>query len=124
MISSRLRELQTRTLKNPDVRLVSISTDPEHDTPAVLQDYAKNFQASEHWLFLTGEKAKVYDLIQNGFMLAVVPQNDAKNPVVHSTKLVLVDRQGVIRKFYDGQNAGNDAEILRDIEQLVRKGTK
>ncbi len=121
MISHRLSDLQKEALKNPDVRFVSISTDPAHDTPEVLQKYAELFHASDRWLFLTGEKAKVQDLIRNGFSLAIADQDDPKNPVVHSTKLVLVDKDGVIRKYFDGQSDENNAEILHDISRLVRE---
>ncbi len=121
MISSKLAELQKEALQNPDVRLVSFSTNPENDTPEVLRAYAERFHATDKWLFLTGDKAKVYNLIQNGFALAVVPQNDAKNPVIHSTKIALVDKKGMIRKFYDGASGEGNEEILHDIERLARE---
>src|SRR5581483_2784402 len=63
MISSKLAELQKEALQNPDVRLVSFSTNPENDTPEVLRAYAERFHATDKWLFLTGDKAKVYNLI-------------------------------------------------------------
>ena len=73
--------------------------------------------------FLTGEKSKVHALIRDGFMSAIVEQPGEEQPVIHSTKLMLVDKNGVIRNLYDGAGAsgeGNDA-ILRDIERLSRE---
>lgn len=130
MISSRLAGLQTEALKNPGVCLVSVTTDPEHDTPEVLRDYAKHFGAApDRWLFLTGEKAKVYSLIRDGFMLAVVEQPGAEQPIVHSTKLMLVDKKGVVRNFYDGaaddasaeEKQAQDKAILHDIGRLLQE---
>lgn len=130
MISSRLAELQTSALKNPAVRFVSVTTDPDHDTPEVLQKYADHYSApASRWLFLTGEKAKVYALIRDGFLLAVAEQPGAEQPIVHSTKLMLVDKKGVVRNFYDGASEGQSAEeksaennlILRDINRLLRE---
>jgi protein SCO1 len=130
MISHRLADLQKDALKNPDVRFVSISTNPDTDTPTVLQHYAENLGASpERWLFLTGEKAKVHALIRDGFMSAVVEQPNEAQPIIHSTKLMLVDKNGVIRNLYDGApnsessgpGEGNET-ILRDIERLLREG--
>ncbi len=71
--SARMARLQRDFADDRDVRLVSISVDPEHDTPDVLQDYAQRFGAApERWLFLTGDKAAVYRLAQEGFHLSAV----------------------------------------------------
>jgi cytochrome oxidase Cu insertion factor (SCO1/SenC/PrrC family) len=74
--STKIAGLQQDFADHRDVRLVSISIDPEHDTPDVLQDYAQKFGAdSDRWLFLTGEKTAIYRLAQNGFHLSVVDPN-------------------------------------------------
>lgn len=58
--------------------MVSISVDPEHDTPAVLAAYADRLQAHpERWLFLTGDKKHIYWLAQKGFHLGVYDIRDA-----------------------------------------------
>lgn len=122
MLSSRLTELQNKVLKNPDTLLVSISINPEHDTPKVLKQYAEKFHASpDRWLFFTGEKSKVRDLINTGFMLAAGEVADPNQEIVHSTKLVLVDRAGNIRAYYDGLSTGTDDRIQRDIGRLLRE---
>lgn len=122
MLSSQLTQLQEKVLKNPDTLLVSISINPDHDTPEVLKLYAEKFQASpDRWLFFTGEKSKVRDLINNGFMLAAGDFVDANKEIVHSTKLVLVDRTGNIRAFYDGLSSEGYDRIQRDIQRLLRE---
>jgi cytochrome oxidase Cu insertion factor (SCO1/SenC/PrrC family) len=71
--SAKMARLQHDFADDRDVRLVSISVDPEHDTPAVLQGYAQRFDADpKRWLFLTGDKAAIYRLAQEGFRLSVV----------------------------------------------------
>lgn len=71
--SAKMARLQQDFADDRAVRLVSISVDPEHDTPAVLQDYAQRFGADpERWLFLTGDKTAIYRLAQEGFRLSVV----------------------------------------------------
>lgn len=121
MLSSRFSDLQKDLLKSDDVRLVSISINPDHDTPAVLQQYAEHFRAGNNWLFLTGPKQQVRDLVGKGFMLTVMDQQDEVAPIAHDTKLVLVDRQGMIRAFYDGANKEGDAKIVNDVERLRRQ---
>lgn len=79
--STQIAGLQRDFADHRGVWLVSISIDPEHDTPDVLKDYAQKFGADpDRWLFLTGEKAAIYRLAQDGFHLSVVdpsttPQN-------------------------------------------------
>lgn len=122
LISGHLAKLQKTALQNPGVRFVSITTDPDHDTPEALRSYAERFGASpDQWLFLTGEKAKVHALIRDGFMLAVVEQPNEPQPIVHSTKLMLVDKNGVIRSFYDGATDSENEVILSDIQRLLKE---
>ena len=66
-----MKDLSER-LADSDVLLASISVDPEHDTPAVLSEYAQRFGApADRWWFLTGDKHEIHDLIQNRFKLGV-----------------------------------------------------
>lgn len=71
--SAEMATLQRDVADAPDVRLVSISVDPEHDTPELLRAYAQRFAADpERWLFLTGDKAAIVRLARDGFHLSVV----------------------------------------------------
>jgi protein SCO1/2 len=117
LITAHMARLQKKLPPGADVRLVSFSTDPESDTPEVLKAYAKKFNASDRWTFLTGPKAQVYDLIQHGFMLAIASPPGAQ--IIHSTKMMLVDRQGTVRGFYDGATGDEDGKILSDMQTLL-----
>ena len=122
MMSSRLSDLQSALLQRDDVRFVSISTNPAVDTPEVLRAYAEKFHASpDKWLFLTGDKSRIFELGNKGFLLAVAEVKDGGEPIVHSTKLALVDRTGAIRSYYDGTGEGTREKIIRDVEALVRE---
>lgn len=78
LMSSQMARLQDSLAREPDVRLVSITVDPEHDTPAVLARYAQNFAAQpQRWWFLTGDKAAIYRLVREGFHLSLVAPTDA-----------------------------------------------
>lgn len=121
MLSSRLSDLQEKLAGKDDVRLVSISLDPEKDTPEVLQAYATKFKAGQNWLFFTGEKAKIHDLAMKGFKMSAVEDRAQAEPIVHSTKLVLVDRSGTVRGFYEGVGADDTAKLLADIDRLLQE---
>jgi protein SCO1/2 len=115
LMSTRMRTLQ-EALANADVRLVSITVDPENDTASVLSDYAKQYQADPaKWMFLTGDKEAVYDLATRGFLLAAAGQFGS---VTHSTKLALVDRNGMIRQYFDGESPTVVADVTRAVESL------
>lgn len=77
-MSSHMARLQDALTAEPDVRLVSITVDPEHDTPEVLAQYAQSFAARpQRWWFLTGDKAAIYRLVREGFHLGLLDPTDA-----------------------------------------------
>jgi cytochrome oxidase Cu insertion factor (SCO1/SenC/PrrC family) len=121
MISSRMSELQ-KPLEKTDVHLVSFSVDPEKDTPAVLRSYAERLQVeSGRWDFLTGAKSAIYKLSHDGFKLAVSDGSDAQGIPVHSTRMVLVDRHGQIRGYYDAAEPETITKLVADTNHLLRE---
>ncbi|MBA3651043.1 MAG: SCO family protein [Chthoniobacterales bacterium] len=119
MISSRMGELQ-KPLRDTDVKLVSFSVDPQHDTPAVLRDYADKLNAQPgRWHFLTGDKDTIYRLAREGFRLATM-EGEVAGPI-HSTRMVLIDRSGTIRGYYDATDADAVTRLLADTNHLRRE---
>lgn len=119
MISSRMSELQ-KPLRDTDVKLVSFSVDPQHDTPAVLHEYAAKLSAEPaRWHFLTGDKETIYRLSRDGFKLAAA-DGETAGPI-HSTRMVLVDRSGTIRGYYDATEADAVTRLLADVAHLRRQ---
>jgi protein SCO1/2 len=124
MISSRMSELQ-KPLEKTDVRLVSFSVDPQKDTPEVLRRYAEKLQAEPgRWDFLTGPKSAIYKISHDGFKLAVSDGSDAQGIPVHSTRMVLVDRHGQIRGYYDATEPEAITKLLADTNHLLREQPK
>ena len=124
MISSRMSELQ-KPLQKTDVHLVSFSVNPEKDTPEVLRGYADKLQAEPgRWDFLTGAKPAIYKLSHDGFKFAVSDGSDAQGIPVHSTRIVLVDRHGQIRGYYDATEPEAITKLLADTNHLLREQPK
>jgi len=116
-MTSQMREVQDATIKIPDVKLVSFTVDPAHDTPAVLAEYAKTHRAStEQWYFLTGPQETLQRLDRDTFKLGNV---DAS--LQHSTRFVLIDRQAHIRGYYDTSESQAIPRLIKDIFVLVRE---
>jgi len=100
-----------------EVRLVSISVNPENDTPEVLKAYAKKFKANTgRWLFLTGPLADIQKLAAGSFKLGKIDE-----PVFHSSYFTLVDREGRIRGYYDGTDRHKVAQLFKDIAVVLRE---
>ena len=117
-------ELQ-KPLENTDVHLVSFTVDPEKDTPEVLSGYAEKLHARPgRWDFLTGPKSKIYDISRNGFKLGVSDSSDGGGIPVHSTRMILVDRHGEIRGYYDATAADGVTKLLADTSHLLREQPK
>jgi protein SCO1/2 len=106
------------------VRLVSISVDPEHDTPEVLTVYAKGMGVDPlRWTLLTGDPAAVRRLVVDGFKTPVVaPPPGGPEPVdiAHTGKLALVDGAGRIRGYYGSDDMGLD-EVYNRAQHVLRQ---
>ena len=104
---ARLQRDLADELKGGTFTLVTFTVDPARDDLAALKDYANARQADpNNWLFLTGDEKAVHKLLQEQFKQAaerkVGPDVQPGDEFGHSTKLILVDKSGVIRGMYDG----------------------
>ena len=124
-LTARMKELRARL--PAEIRTVSFSVDPEHDTPAVLTEYARQWQIEgKSWLFLTGERAAVWSLVRKGFLLAVEedPSSTGSNsaaPIVHSNRFVLVDSRGRMRSAVEAFDADAIERLLAELEAVRRE---
>ena len=123
MLSSRLSEIHRKYTGEERVGFLSVSSDPEKDTPDVLLAYSKKFGADKRWRFLTGQKSAVYRLAIEGFKLSLQEVVGAAEPITHSTRLALVDTDGWVRGFYEGvgeDSAGASQRLIDDIRELLK----
>jgi protein SCO1 len=97
---------------------ISITTDPERDTPEVLNGYAEAFEANlAGWRFLTGERAAVFD-VAHRYGVAVAKAADGQ--VDHTMLTTLIDRQGTMRMQYLGYRF-DEEEFHRDLQSLMNE---
>ena len=119
-----MSEMQ-KPLRDTDVHLVSFTVDPDKDTPEVLRGYAEKLHAQPNrWDFLTGAKTAIYDISRHGFKLGVSDGSEDSGTPVHSTRMVLVDRRGVIRGYYDATAPDAVTKVLADASHLLREQPK
>jgi len=119
-----MAKLQERWINQSALRLVSISVDPEHDTPNILTRFAARFHADgQRWLFLTGNKNQIARLVEDGFHLpasAAVSRERATPIVLHSPRFILIDRDGRIHGSYDSQNRQSMQRLETDVANSLR----
>ncbi|MCC7408950.1 MAG: SCO family protein [Phycisphaeraceae bacterium] len=125
IMTARMAQLQKDVADRPGrerVRFVSISVDPEHDTPDVLSAYADKFGADQsRWTFLTGTRQQIWDLCENGFQLGVgVNRDDPDMPIYHSGKFVLVDAAGRVLGYYESSDEQEMTTLTRKLAAMVR----
>ena len=120
-MTTAMAELQTELTEQgmDEVRLVSISVDPERDTPAVLSTFANGYGADPNrWYFLTGEGKALQELANKGFHLSAATGGGSDEPIIHSNRFVLVDRRGRIRGYYDGTEEAAVKQLRQDLKRL------
>lgn len=100
MQSQKMAKFQGIFRDEPEIRLASFSVDPERDTPDVMKEYGGRFHADEQkWWFLTGELTQVHHVLSQVFK---VPAGEV--PDLHSLRLVLMDKAGYIRGYFDSES--------------------
>jgi protein SCO1/2 len=113
-----LNEVERRFKGYPEFEMVSITVDPEKDTPEKLAQYQKvNNYNADKWRFLTGDKAHIYALAKGVYLNAFEDQT-AEGGFLHSTSAILIDWNGNIRsRIDDNGNIVGSYDVL-DITQL------
>ena len=125
-------QIENTFFGNPNFGIVSITIDPEHDTPAVLKKHRELLGVkSSNWNFLTGDKTYIFDLSNKGFNLYAGQNNKAKGGFEHSGLFALIDKNGDIRcrkddfgnpiLYYDGLDKKGVRDIQQDVAILLKE---
>jgi len=122
MMTATMRRLTKKIPANLPVRFVSITVDPIRDTPQVLHDYANYARNDPRWTFLTGDRKTIVDLSISGFKLAAGDATGSANEsVLHSVKLIVADKNGVIRDYYSATNDDAVDHVVGVVNELLRE---
>ncbi len=133
VMNQNMLKIQKKYYGNPHFGIVSVSINPEKDTPEVLKEYAKTKGATmKSWHFLTGKEEAIYKFSNEGFKLYAGKNKEVSGGFEHSGLFALVDKEGYIRsrvvkmgdyenpiKFYDGLDAKAVEMLKEDIQILL-----
>ena len=112
LMTQKVAQLLKKLSDIDELQQLSISMDPEHDQADILKKFAAQYHANpEHWHFLTGTKKEVIRICKDIFNLPA-----GEDPDMHSTRLVLIDRKGKIRGYYDSF----DEKAMESLEAHIR----
>ena len=114
-----MRQLQRIPAADKAVVLLSLTVDPERDSPATLHRYAAKLpMTTDKWKLLTGDKKSLYYFARKGLYLTATDGDGGEDDFIHSDILVLLDKQQHIRGYYKGTAEAEVSTLLADIKKL------
>ncbi|GMU60204.1 MAG: hypothetical protein AMXMBFR34_19670 [Myxococcaceae bacterium] len=123
LLTSKMVQLQ-RLLAGVDVRFVSVSVDPAHDTPEVLKAYQQKWAPEEtRWTLLSTDE-KTLPVTAAGFKIAAAQSDGGVDPIIHSAVFVLVDGRGVVRGAFSSEDRADFLALVRAAKKLAGQETK
>ena len=127
MITYNMRDIQREIENQEEFMLVSVSFDPDRDTPEVLYEYAESYRLNQdNWRLLTGERSEIESMLEKLKISTVKTPTrftDDNTPIYfidHTDKITLIDKYGQIRRTYQGSELNFD-EVVNDIRVLLKE---
>lgn len=118
LLTSKMVQLQ-RLLAGVDVRFVSVSVDPLHDTPEVLKAYQEKWAPGEKRWTLLATDEKTLPVTAAGFKVTAMKSEGGVDPIIHSAVFVLVDRDGVVRGAFSSEDRADFAGLVKAAKKLA-----
>ena len=121
IMSRNMAELTQKVPKDAPVKFVSISVDPQRDTPEALREYARRYRRDDRWMFLTGDRATIVRLSVEGFKLAAGDPQPGGEALLHSSKFAVADKAGIIREYYGGTDGDAPDHVAATVRELLEE---
>jgi len=105
-----------------ELQFISISINPQHDTPSILKRYRKHYKATaSNWQFLTGKEAETHQLGIENFQIFAGRDEESEGGYAHSGAFTLVDKEGYVRGVYLGTDEKQVIQLEKDIRKLLKE---
>jgi protein SCO1/2 len=121
-----MKRLQNSFINSNDsiVQFISVSIDPEHDSVPQLRKFANRYTSNhDSWWFVTGDKKEVYDFALNEIKASVADVN-VDTAFIHTENFFLLDKNRIVRGWYNGLDTLKQAKLVRDIPLLMLEKNK
>jgi len=114
-----------RRLDSSYVRFISFTVDPERDSADVLKKYADKYAVNhDTWWFLTGDREKIYDFAFSEMKLGLQDGKGVDSNFIHTQKFVLIDKNRIVRGYYDGLDSASMSKLAEDLTLLMLEKDK
>jgi protein SCO1 len=122
VMSTQMERVYLKFKGNPEVKFLSHTVDPEIDTVEQLRSYATKYNAdSKQWIFVTGDKTKLYDIARTGYFLDAQEGDGGPDDFIHTQNFALVDKEKRIRGYYNGIDSTEVDQLIKDIDLLLKE---
>lgn len=109
----------TRKIDTSFVQFLSFSVDPVRDSATQLKKFADRYGVNHDvWWMLTGDKKTIYDFALNEVKLSAIDGEGVDSNFIHTEKFVLMDRDRVVRGYYNGLDSMAMADLAGDIVKI------
>jgi protein SCO1 len=116
---------QFKQLNPAFIQFLSFSVDPERDSVSVLKAYGDKFGINpDTWWLLTGPKKQIYDFSMNELKLGLADGEGVDSNFIHTQKLVLLDKEHVVRGYYNGLDSMELNKLAKDMVFIMLEKDK
>lgn len=116
---------EMKTMDTPFVQFLSFSVDPERDSASVLKRYADKYGVNpDVWWLLTGPKKTIYDFALNELKMGISDGEGVDSNFIHTQKMVVLDKDLVVRGYYDGLDTTDLSRLAKDIVFIMLERDK
>ncbi|MBS1598263.1 MAG: SCO family protein [Bacteroidetes bacterium] len=132
-LTTNMRKLQDALRKKDEMKLldtsfvqfVSFTVDPQRDTAAALKRYADKYGVNpDLWWLLTGDKKTIYDFALNELKMGIADGEGVDSNFIHTQKMVVLDKDHVVRGYYDGLDSNALGKLAKDIVFIMLEKDK
>lgn len=124
IMNTNMRQVYADLRNEPDFLILSFTCDPGTDSVPRMKAYADSLGANpKKWIFLTGRKDSLYKTARVSFLLDDPKNNEANidEQFLHTQFWALVDKNGQVRKIYDGLKKDEIEELKKDVPALLKE---
>lgn len=119
VMNGNVAEVHRANKEADDLMILSHSVTPDIDSASVLKAYGERYDAdASRWWFLTGDKKQIYDLARRSYFAVLDEGDGGLQDFIHTENVVLVDKKGRLRGYYDGTSKEEVSKLINDIDRL------
>ena len=125
IMSKNMLDVYNKYKGNEEVKFLSHTIDPKHDTIPVLKKYASKLGVdSKQWNFVYGDKESIFKIAKEGYMNFAAEDNKAPGGITHSGYFLLIDKEKRVRGAYDGTQELQVKQLMEDMDVLLNEYKK